>query len=335
MDKIWIVNRYLTRNLGDRLLGKGLEDILSKRGFKIQRLEYTGNPSGWLKSICKLLEVINLEGLACAASCLSYLTKIVKEKPSVVFVGGGQLLFPNKTFLSALFSWSIFSKLFGFKLILFSVGTENFNGDFPPFKRLLLKFSLNQADEVRLRDYHSQELIKGMFGNVYPVVPDTAYGLNLENWKFLGKKDVYICPLEMRSVSVCNKFRSREEYFNSIFSIANKYIKKSDQVFLFSSVKDDYDEINKLSNYMSKKIENKISTIHIENEDSLLRNLGRARVVISARMHPLIFAHILGAKPVAVNVCNKIKSFSESYLSSSPEKLKKELFFSIDKLNNA
>ena len=334
MEKVWIVNRYITVNLGDRLLGRGFEEILSRKGLEIERVEYTGNSAGIVKLICKILRVIKLESLACFLSCLSYVPKLVKEQPSVIFIGGGQLLFPNRTFLSALFTWAVLSRLFGFKLVLFSVGTEKFKGTFPSLKRFLLKFSLDQADEVRLRDHHSRSLIKSMFGYVYPVVPDTAYGLNLKNWKVLDKKGVYICPLEMRSVLACNKFRRREEYFDSILATAVKYLEKKDQVFLFSSVRDDYTEISKLFDYLSRKIKNKISIIHTENEDSLLGNLGRARVVVSARMHPLIFAHILGAKPVAVDVCEKIKSFSESSLSLSPDALRKELIVSIGQLKN-
>jgi polysaccharide pyruvyl transferase WcaK-like protein len=136
----------------------------------------------------------------------------------------------------------------------------------------------------------------------------------------------------MGSVLRFGKYSSRDGYFEEFLNSVSKNIQKKDHVFLFSSVNDDYDEMKNLFGYLSKKIENKISVIPIGDEDTLLENLGRARVVISSRMHPLIFAHILGARPVAIDASEKIKSFSENFLSLSPQDLKEELRASIDQL---
>ena len=177
---VWVAHRSNTNNLGDRLLGMGLVRLLKARGLKVRRTEFIGKSDGTFAGIYfKLLKKLHLRGLSSFLGVLAQLPRAVKERPDTIIVGGGQLLLPTAHFLLSLLAWSLVARASGARFAVFSVGTECRRGGFSVPQRGLLRGALNLATVVRLRDRHSQRLIYELTGREFPVVPDSAYGLDL------------------------------------------------------------------------------------------------------------------------------------------------------------
>jgi polysaccharide pyruvyl transferase WcaK-like protein len=67
-----------------------------------------------------------------------------------------------------------------------------------------------------------------------------------------------------------------------------------------------------------------ISTEPAKSFEQFIRQISAAKMVISSRMHPLIYAHLLGKPFVAIPTNNKTQSMSEFLLKKSPENLADE-----------
>jgi polysaccharide pyruvyl transferase WcaK-like protein len=317
MKKIWVVHRFKTNNLGDKMLGNGLASLLRKRHFDTKQLEFTGDIS-----ISNILAFTFF-------SVLLNIIKLRKERPWVIFIGGGQLLLPGFHF--ALLGWTFLSKIAKVKLVLFSIGTEKIYGSFSKLQKLTLRYVLKQADVVRLRDNHSQKIIQELTGKVYPLVPDTAYGLELDMWKRQNKQDIYVCPTWKDAALPYGFYSDMEEYYEDFCKKIKSVIKNDEKIFIFSTHKNDLISVKDLYGYLTGRCFLKnVSVLSIETEDSLLEIMSKARVVIGGRMHSIIISHILGAEGYTINQNRKIRCFSESILPHPPELISEELERSLD-----
>jgi len=316
MKKVWVVHRKKTNNLGDSLIGKGIKSLLEKFDLEVRRCELKG------KNL--LLPIISI---------LFYLPRLRREKPKGIFIGGGQLLLPTRSFLASLMIWTLMAKISRFKLIIFSVGTERRNGKYPKIYAIILKFVLAQSDIVRLRDKHSQKLVKNLTGQTYPVVPDVAYGLDYDQWKKKEKKDIFICPVKWDAVEIYGQYSTKKAYFEDFIKEIKKDINGDDIIYIFSTTKTDKEAMKNLFRYIKNNTNfEDVFIIITEEEDILLDVLGRARRVIGGRMHSTIIGHLLGADAITIDQNKKIKNFSQNFLSSTPEKLGDEVYKSLSKI---
>jgi polysaccharide pyruvyl transferase WcaK-like protein len=67
-----------------------------------------------------------------------------------------------------------------------------------------------------------------------------------------------------------------------------------------------------------------ISIEPAQSFEQFIRQISAAKLVISSRMHPMIYAHLLGKPFVAIPTNNKTQSMSEFLLKNSPENLADE-----------
>jgi hypothetical protein len=213
---IWIIHKYVTNNLGDKLLGKGLEELLNKYGFNTTRLDFTGfGKNYFINFILTCFDKLKLTFFSCLSGIIMNLRYAIKNKPDIIFIGGGQLLLPYKNFIYSLLCWFIISKMINARLIIFSVGTEKRVYKFPKIYKKIIKYVLSKSDIVRLRG--GQKLIKKITGINFPMVFDTAYGLDLKKWNISKKKDVFICPTQKEEVLNYGLYKNMNNYYEECY----------------------------------------------------------------------------------------------------------------------
>lgn len=310
--RFFIIQQCKTRNLGDRILGKGFESLLKKYDLIPERIHYGILPVLTFKKIINVL-------------------KILKEQPSEIFIGGGQLLLPG--FLKNAFFWTIISKITNSKLNFFSVGTEKINKDISAIHKLLLKLVLKHASAVRLRDKHSQKLIEKLTGKKYPVVPDTAYELENELQGNDEKQNIFVCPTKKKAALKYDMYSNMSEYYEDFYRKIKSKKRSEEDIKIFSTNCKDYRSMEKLYSYLIERYpEEEVSFLSIEDEDELFEKLSRARVVIGGRMHSVIISHMLGADCYTINQNEKIKCYSENTLPQDPKDIRKKLESSIEEV---
>jgi polysaccharide pyruvyl transferase WcaK-like protein len=321
------VNRRNAVNLGDRLIGRVLCSALKDKGIDVRNVEYTGNKDNiFVQTICRVLSKIGLSPISSFIGVIFYVPKIIREKLDSVIIGGGQLLLPNRSFLFSLLGWYVVCKLINIEYVLFSVGTEKRSNSFSNIESRILSICINGASCIFLRDRYSQDLIYDITGSVFEVSPDVVYLLKHSKYKHSVQKGIYVCPADFdKQAKIYSMHDSRIEYWRSFETKIRNRLCSRENIYLFSTSTHDYQEIYKMHRYLQKQFENNIEVIHIDTVESLLSIMGRARVVVSSRMHPVIIAHIMGSKAYAVYSNNKIKSFANSHLKKDTYILSQEV----------
>lgn len=333
-NKAWVIHRVKTSNLGDKLLGQGLKSILEEFNYNVKIAEYTGRDDIYILYYAKkYLNKSLLQYIVCFCAVLSCFPALMRDKPSIVFIGGGQLLLPNKKFMSSLLAWSFITKILNIRSVLFSVGTEYYEDKYGVFNKILLKTSLRMIDQVFLRDDISQREINSLINESYGIVPDVAYGLNLKHYKRNKINNVCVCLSNYSSTFKYSMFKCRSEYFDEVISKIKSVIKDDYDIVLLSTVNKDYEALEEAKKYLLTCFpKNKVIVKYIHSEHDLLIELGCTKYTISSRMHALIISHILGAEIVSINRNYKIISYYENYSYKDPDEIRRDLKTKVGKI---
>ncbi|OOG23006.1 hypothetical protein B1C78_12830 [Thioalkalivibrio denitrificans] len=327
---VWIVHRCQTRNLGDQLLGLGLETQLQHYALATERLEFTGKgKSPLLRFARKVLKRFRLQSLSTWVGVLSYVPRAVAKRPRLIVIGGGQLLLPHTTFLTALSAWIRLAKICDARLALFSVGTEERKGPLSARSQAILRDAIAHMSFIRLRDQHSRDILARITGERFPLAPDTAYGLVLQSPHHVDRIGVGVCPASLKSVLSYDRFHSREEYYQAFIDRIDANLLSGEPITVFSTAWADRREVLTMACRLETHYpENKVEVAHIPDSDALIALLQNLRVVIGSRMHGLILGHILGATVDSISRNDKMASYEEQMsepLESIRAKLRLEI----------
>lgn len=313
--------------MGDRLIGRGLRLLLEDNNYEASQVEYTGNHENTIISlVVRLLSKLGVPGLASFIGVLGYSARAIKERVDIIIVGGGQLLLPINKFVYALLGWYLVGRIADCRYCLVSVGTERLADGVSWGHAAILRFCLDRADIVYLRETYSQSVLEEMTGKSYDLVPDTAYWLPIGSYKRRGKEGVVVCPVEFDAVErLYEYFDDPEAYLEEFIGIVRSVRREDECVFVMSTKAGDRDQVKRLYDELRGRLSGPIVMVRVSEEKDVLETIGWARVVVTSRMHAGIIGHSMGADIHVVRVNRKIGVFENEILPREPEELRSEL----------
>lgn len=302
MKHIWVINRYNDPNYGDIGICQSITHFLENNGYTVRNFDFIGQRLKF-----QFTRTIHI---------LSKVYSARKEKPECLLVGGGQLLLNNRNFPYALLGWYLVAKISGIPLVAYSVGGETLEKQ-GRFYRWVLKLFLSQAKSVYLRDDITVKLVSQLIGFHFDTVPDAAY-LTYEH----ADTSDSACTDTVVFISANSISRQEiREHYKRILDTIGKVT--PDRVKISVSSEQDIKAAEEFYAYSKGSCLN-ISTEPAKSFEQFIRQISAAKMVISSRMHPLIYAHLLGKPFVAIPTNNKTQSMSEFLLKKSPENLADE-----------
>jgi len=302
MKLIWVINRHNDPNYGDIGICRSITHFLENNGYTVKNFDFIGRRLKF-----QFTRTIHI---------LSKVYSARKEKPECLLVGGGQLLLNNRNFPYALLGWYLVSKISGIPLVAYSVGGETLEEQ-GGFYRWVLRLFLSQAKTVYLRDNITVKLVSQLTDFHFETVPDAAY-LTHEHVNISDSTctDTVVFVSE-NSISK----QGIHEHYRRILATIGKVT--PDRVKISVSSEQDIKAAEEFYAY-SKKSSLNISIEPAKSFEQFIRQISAAKIVISSRMHPLIYAHLLGKPFVAIPTNKKTQSMSEFLLKRSPESLASE-----------
>lgn len=314
VEHAWVVHLRDSQNIGDRILGRGLEDLLTEQGVTTTRHHFTfGRSDGVLLRLARRLFNGSAAGVLLDRSRVLFDRHI--RRPSVIFIGGGQLLLPNRSFLHGLETWTALGRHFGAPVVLFSVGTEFPEGQRRPEVENRLEAALHRADSVYLRDSHSVTALGSLLRQEPEVVPDVAYGMLPSMPSIARERRLLVFPTKARSALKYGHYESVRDFLSHVSKIVLDEWKGGtfNLVEVAFSDPDDLDMGLALQSSLRGSIPP--SSVEIRSpfvrESAFVETIASSRKVISARMHPLIFAHMCGVPFRAIIRNRKLECFHD------------------------
>lgn len=289
MCLVWLINRYNDPNYGDIGICKSMTDFLEHSGYKAKNFDFIGKRLKF-----QFTRVVYI---------LCKIFSVRKQRPKCLLIGGGQLLLNNRNFPYALLGWYLVSKLTRVPIIAYSVGLEQTQKtDF--FYRWVLTLFLSHAQQVLLRDTLSVTLVEQLTGLHFDTVPDAAYLSYSPDVEYETAKKYAVVFVSGNSVAKHEIIH----HYRRIDTVLRKNAIRS--VTVSVSSEQDTKAAKGFFDYAQQSGLN----VHLElaaNFEQFVKQISGASIVVSSRMHPLIFAHILGKPFIPIPTNNKTLSMSE------------------------
>lgn len=302
MRPIWVINRYNDPNYGDIGICRSITRFLENNDYSVKNFDFIGRRMKF-----QFTRTIYILSKVFAARM---------EKPECLLVGGGQLLLNNRNFPYALLGWYLVSKIAGIPIVAYSIGGETLERQ-GRFYRWVLRLFLLHAKKVYLRDEITLDLVSQMVGLPFETVPDAAY-LTYEHAD-ISNSDFTDTVVFVSANSVSKQ--EIHEHYNRILAAIRKVT--PDRVKISVSSEQDIKAAEGFYAY-SKESGLNISIEPAENFEQFMQQVSEAKLVISSRMHPLIYAHLLNKPFIAIPTNQKTQAMSDFLCKKSPEMLSDE-----------
>lgn len=343
-EKILLINRGWSDNLGDQAIKYTLEELLKSYNYEVDFSDFTQykknqdlNYKNKSKEISCREKKMFRKVISCIipVSTLRRISWIVKnykifkacfKEYDLVVIGGGQLLNSNYVFPLAMFLWVNLFELFNdSKIIIFGVGAvRNYNR----FDKFLYSNALKKVDKIYMRDYESIKILSEVFNQNASYVPDVAFCINkLKSEEIVNKRnEVLIGLTDYNRYKKYYNDKGRDEYYLEWEKIILHYVDKKYNVKFFYTTVGDLTEAINMQKTILNKYKTYIDIIEVNNLDELINAISHAAVVVSPRMHALIIAYVYGCDVIPFIMSDKIKVFKEQYLDDKS--------ISLDELQN-
>lgn len=242
-------------------------------------------------------------------------TDIIKaiSNTDLLLAGGGTLLQDETSTRSLLYYLSIilFAKMLNKKVMLYSNGIGPVNGS---FNKKLIKFVINKVDVITLRDDFSKTELVNIGVNKPPtyVTADPAFSLSPKDKDidYIFEKEGIKTDKDLIGISI-RKWKNSDDFVEKISVLSNYMLDKYDVNILLIPMQHSMDL--EISRNLYNKI-NRENVYLLEGEylsEEVLAIIGRLSVLISMRLHTLIFAGVCEVPLAGIVYDPKI----ENYLS--------------------
>jgi len=330
--KVLLVNQYATDNLGDKLIGKVLKDILEQeyhcivecKKFELfypERTLLQGiEEKSKLKKERKVTYIKNvvIEKIECYSIRRNRIFYILKnnislEEIDMVIIGGGELIKSNHIFILYLDVWTKLVKKMGkSKLILFGVSSDcNFTiKEKQQLRKILLRF-----DYINVRDKNSKKILAKISNLKIVYSPDIVFAYQKYN-KLEYKKEnkIQVSIFDYKSYDFSTIFSNIEEYFIFWYQIIVESAKGDlEKVEFFYTTPEDAICTKEFCQKYNKQFGKRIPKDFYYNEEQIIRKLAEADIVITGRMHAMIIALQYGAKIIPFEFKEKIRFFAKEW----------------------
>ena len=300
--KILIAGAYGTGNLGDEAILQGLLKMMRANNL----LVFSRDPA----------ETTQLHSVR--AKRRNILDVLLAEK---LLIGGGELLQDNMAWKYALLA--ITSKILRKKVTVYAVGVSHLSNS---IERIFARICLNLVDEISVRDPDSKNRLLDMgITKVIDVVDDpsinVASALYTEVSEIFDREGIsksnFLIGVTLRYTRNNETNRILINFFTNYFKDIIEQCTNVQILFLvFSKHKDselDRDEAfgRDLSNSLNDERFRVIDSILTPSQ--MLAVIANTDFIISARLHPLLFASRANMPRVGIALYPKIESFSKIY----------------------
>ena len=234
-------------------------------------------------------------------------------KCNILVSGGGSLLQDVTSTRSIIYYLGIIllAKMLGKPVVIYA------NGIGPIVKksnRFLTRIILNFVDNITLRDSDSKDILLeiGVNKPKILVTADPVFSLDpikLDNYSDVSKRIGFEADKPLVVFSI-RKWPTQNDYEEIIAKIADIVADKYNCNILFIPMhfSEDIKEINNVQALMSNKSYNLDNTFTTQEYIGII---GEAKVVISMRLHTLIFAAVQNTPMIGIVYDPKVKSFLE------------------------
>ena len=348
------INECYSDNIGDQAINIALVEELKKRGEDVFSIDFSGLMPNQLNDntnanishkgrywfVPKMLKTPLIQLLWVKRTLFSLIRCAYSNKKiKAIIIGGGQIFQSNGLFPIRLFLIGMVAKFFKIDVICYSIGVSK---DITPIDKILIMSLLKRSILIYTRDKFSQEQLFnwGLFS--VKLAPDIVFLLNLNKFK-LNKKinEANYALIGVPHIGHIKKVKHKikeDEYFLWWYE---KYMELSlsQNVYLFYNTRYDMASSIRFKKWVLKKYNSKIIIKHTQTIDELLSLIQSSSLLVSGRMHSLIFGDILNIPVEAYEFSRKIKGFVEMKKKyKSLTSLKKEVSNSLDwtckRLNN-
>jgi len=326
---IWVINRCEARNIGDRLIGKSLVSAIEKKGYRAKLIEYTGRPL----SSCLCRSVLSFYSHLPFISLLRRHIRIGARilaavwgsaNPSLIIIGGGQLLQNNSKFPQAMLAWTLISVFKRVPLVFFSVGVERINGNFSWLDKYSLRLATTIATDCYVRDNHSRCLLKQVTKKEFKTIPDAVALIKYKKKEPDNASTilVYVSKLKKRQTDLQNRPRDRETYYAKIEDKLRYWVSKGAPIVITVSSSGDVEEAKGFKDWLlSRYPDSSVSFNQPRAGSQLLENIRSAKLVIATRMHPMIFAYLMDIPFIVIALNAKTDSMTKQIKEKSPQSM--------------
>lgn len=303
-NRILVSGYFGYNNIGDEAILKGLIDGILAKDPEVEIVVLSKNPD-WTKKKYNV-EAVN-------RSNIIDIVKAIKSCDMIVS-GGGSLLQDVTSRKSIIYYLGILKMgmLFGKKTFIYSQGIGPVNCK---RNRILTRKLLNKVDFINVRDNQSKRVLQDLGVNREVLVTtDTVFGINkpsgLDGFEILEKLNVRKDKINL-AVNVIDWKNYRNSTVKEIERAIAKVLDLKDvniilipfyyhrdldiESEIYDNLKEKYDNIYLVKEYL-----------HIKRYLSLMKNMD---IMLSMRLHGLIFATLMGAYPIGISYDPKIDGF--------------------------
>ncbi len=339
MKNILVINEGYSSNLGDQAIKQSIGAILTDNNAKYNFLNYS-NPK--LNRLTDIAEVIpknssftkNLRKLGILVIIKNYIVLIKKiyeiksfannhlrnNKYDFVLIGGGQLInssyrvSPNP-FCGILYSWITSIKSNHIPVYLYGIGIVN---KFNSTEKYFYNKALQGADNIYVRDFNSQNILKSQFGLDSVKIHDVVFSTFKKNAPKDEIKHALVGVFSYHELLV--KFNktsiAKLEYYLSWYKVVRNYLDQDIPVSLFYTTQTDYGETKDFCTYLNEQHNIVLPILKFNGLSELLKSIGTYSHLSSGRMHALIFGLINGLELDSYLISNKVKAFDDEYVKT-------------------
>lgn len=333
---VLLVNRYACSNLGDQEIANCYENFLHENyDVEVFRADYTSRQVNSLKihSALRLKPLKNLikkfisPRIVWTPNFFRIFFKIKKSRADLVLIGGGQLIMPG-VFSLAAFTWVLVSKLCRRKVVMANVGA---GGDFDVVDRWLLSWAMHWLDGVSFRDKNSLKVVSSLCRQKKPTFVSTfdiVFTKNIEQEFDSPRNNLAVAVTSWDVFKLNGGSGNRQEYFENWMSLLVNDRRPSDKVLLVYATAEDYKETLLFNQFVLENYNCSFEVALIENVIDLRNILSTSRLLISGRMHSLLFGAQCNCSLRPFIISDKINSFYSDLLNFGLDSLKKKAFLS-------
>jgi polysaccharide pyruvyl transferase WcaK-like protein len=307
MNKVLLVGYSGHRNFGDDLLLSQAYTYLKGISEISIWTDIIGEESGYLDSWFPSATIIRSKTLG---------INTFKKVDKVLYFGGGVFFDYKKKYPKALFlkkTLSIIrnyylSRVYGVRFAGIGIGLGPFNSTESSF---LTRFQLRAFDFIGVRDQVSYNLLVD-----YGLKEKAIRGFDLSF--FLNHNTILTSQKKVSNILICpRKFSHHskgELYHNPLIQWALEKKQEGTNILVYGFQSNHDEEV--LLKYKENGLDTMIWNPDLESVNSVLELFGNKDLIVSARMHGIYIAGIVGCRSLGINVHPKVDDATSLFENS-------------------
>jgi polysaccharide pyruvyl transferase WcaK-like protein len=325
-----MVNRFTCSNLGDQEIANCYEEFLNENyNIKVIRADYTSrrvtslniNAPLRMRSIKSVIKKVISPRIVWIINFIRVFREIKKSQTELVLIGGGQLIMPG-VFCLAAFTWVLASKLLGTKVIMANVGA---GGNFDGIDRWLLRWTMSWLDGISFRDKKSSEIVTSICEKKMPIfilTSDIVYTKSIKQNVSKPRFNFSLAITDWNVYQLNGGSGTRHEYFENWMQLLSQEKKTGDNVILVYATAEDYKETLLFNRFLKENYKYSFEVASISGVADFRYILSTSRILVSGRMHSLLFAAQCNCSLRPFIISDKLKSFYSDLSNHGLENLK-------------